>query len=334
MISKEPILLIKLTEGLYKKTLLPDIKVSEINIDEFIYIALKNNVLYYVAKKINENPSLEPDLKERFETIASKGDLELLEIKESIDEVKKHIKEYIIFKTYRGENFPRIGNDIDVLVKSKNLNSIKKQFVAMGYHTEYDDPKEKSVGLLKKGQKKIHLQGAITWCWTQYLDEDLIYHKPRSAIYNGQKINIPNVNADLLIHIAHMNFEPLLMMYSELLYLFKLIPEVDFDILLEQTQKYNWQKTFLRTLNLINNFHYILYGELCSEKIEFKKVKFSDITFPYTFSRKHILLACLEKRLFVYPLTRIFKVIRLFLTRDAYRYIDSSERNIVKNSSD
>lgn len=329
-IDKEMNLLIKLTKDLYQKSLLPDVDVNEINIDKFIHIALKNNVLYYVAKKMIENISLEPSLKERFETIVSKGDSELVEIERSIDEVQKHFKEHVIFKTYRGENFPRIGNDIDVLAKYQNLDFIKNDFIAMGYHTGYDDPKEKSVGLLRAGQKKIHLHGAITWCWTEYMDEEIIYQNPRNVIYNGQRITIPNVNADFLIHIAHMNFEPLHMIYSELLYLFNLVPEIDFDIILRQTKKYNWQKTLLRTLNLMNNFHQNLYGKLLTAKVEFTELELTNLVFPYVFSRKHIILTILEKRLFIYPLTKLFKVIRVLLTRNTYRYIDSPERRVIR----
>ena len=330
-LDKETNFLIKLTEDLYRKTLLPDLDIKEINIDKFIDIALKNNLLCYVAKKILLNYSLAPALKRRFDLISQRCELEFQEVKRSIDEVKTHIQDHRIFKTYRGDDFPRVGNDVDVLVR--DLNSVKDHFITMGYRTKNDSLKEKSVDLLKDGQKKIHLQGAITWCWAEYLDSKIIYQDARDVVYNGQGIIIPNVNADFLIHTAHMNFEPLFVIFSELLYLFKLAPETNLDIFLEQTEKYKWQKTFLRTLNLLNNFHLFLYGELLYPKLDFKRLKFNKIIFPYVFSRKHIILSAFEKRLFVYALTRIFKTMRIALTRDAYRYIDSPERKAINQNS-
>ena len=327
--DKETQFLIKITEGLYKKTGLNEVNIKDIDVDRFIKLALKNNILYYCSKEIIKDPSLDKGLRQRFENIIKKADIELCQISKSIDEIKAGIKGYVIFKTYRGENFPRIGNDVDVLVNSEELGPIKNYFLARGYKSENDDPKEKSVGLLKKGQKKIHLQGGITWCWQEFLDEELIYGEPRKVVYNGQEITIPNKEADLLIHIAHMNFEPLLMIYSEMLYLFKLLPSVDLDLALKQAKKYRWKNTFLRTINIINNFHCLLYDDVCVNNIEFKKASFSEIKFPYGFSFKHLFLMCLEKRMFIYPLIKIFKIMNLLKTKDAYQYIDPPERYAV-----
>lgn len=329
--DRETQFLIKITEDLYKKTNLPDVDIEDINIDRFIKIALKNNTLYYCAKKILQNISLNEALKYRFEEIVKKSEMELRQIDKSIKEIKSNINDYLIFKTYRGDRFPRIGNDVDVLVKNDKLKSVKKYFFSIGYNIDNDDPKEKSVGLLKNGQKRIHLQGGVTWCWQEFADEELIYDKPREALYNGQEIRIPNYEADLLIHIAHMNFEPLLIIYSELLYLFKILPRVNFNTVLEQSKKYRWHKTFLRTINIMNNFHYFLYNQVCIDNVQFKKIDFSQVKFPHDFSFKHLVQMCLEKRMLIYPLTKFFKIINLIITKDAYQYIDSPERKTVNN---
>ena len=50
-IDKETTFLIKITDDLYRKTLLNNVNLHEINIDKFIHIALENNILYYVTKK-------------------------------------------------------------------------------------------------------------------------------------------------------------------------------------------------------------------------------------------------------------------------------------------
>jgi len=124
-----------------------------------------------------------------------------------------------------------------------------------------------------------------------------------------------------------MNFEPLYMDLGELLYLFTIIPKMDFHLALEQTEKYCWKKTFLRTLNLINNFHYYLYGEVLTQEIDFNKIEFEKLVFPYCLSRTHLILSVLEKRLFIYPLTRIFKVFNILSCGDTFtKYISPVDR--------
>ena len=195
----------------------------------------------------------------------------------------------------------------------------KRQFV--------DFPKiEKAVLITKEGRKKIHLQSKIHWCWKEYLDEELIWQNPRYVTYNGHTIPINNVNADFLIHIAHMNYEHPYFKLSELLYLFSIVPALDFDILLAQTKKYKWQNTFLRTLNLMNNIHQILYGEPLTNKVNFKKIEFTRLSFPLMFSRKHMIKATLEKKITYYLLARMFKISRVLLTGETCSYTVPPER--------
>ncbi len=332
-ITPETQFLIKATEQLYKKTLLEQVSFSDIDCNKFIQIALKNNILLYCADILARSDLLGKSDKAGFAEIVSKGKEELGQISKSIDAVEKFVPEYIIFKTYRGQDFQRIGNDVDVLIKEGELERIKNIFKNEGYALDNDDAKEKSVGLLFPGQKKIHLQGAITWCWTSFLDEDLLYGKTREVIYNGRKIRIPGYDADFLIFLAHMNFEPLCFTYSELLYLFTLIPEVDSRVFIEQTKKYRWHGTALRTLGLMNGMHEALYGHPIAIKLKLPKIQVSTLDFPYTFSRKHLVEMCIEKRLFVYPLSRLMKVAEFFFTKNASRYLDSPERHTLKNAS-
>lgn len=63
LMDKETMFLIKITKTLYKKTLPPKISMDDININGFIEIALKNNLLQYAAEKILERYSLARFLK-------------------------------------------------------------------------------------------------------------------------------------------------------------------------------------------------------------------------------------------------------------------------------
>jgi len=327
LFDKETIFLIKLTEGLYRQTELPEAGIDLIDIEKFIKISLSNNLLYYSAEEILKRPALSEQLRDRFQGVISSGKNALQEIGRSINEVKAHISDYAIIKTYRGD-FMRIGNDIDVLVREGDFDKIEKKFLARGYQIESNSREEKSVGLLRAGQKKIHLHAAVSWCKSSFLDKELPLANLRRVSYNSNEIAIPEVNADALIYLAHMNFEPLLFTYAELLYLFRLLPEVDLGFIFNQASKFHWSNTLHRTINLINSLHYFLYGVECIKKERPKLITFKRIRFPYVFSRSHLIRACIEKGLFLYPLKRISKVMNILINHDAYKYIDAPERGI------
>ncbi len=313
-LNKETQLIVKLTEDLYRKSSASDIDISEVDVDKFVDSASRNNILFYVMKKISAKAESSFAKKDRFEKIISDAKLKITAMRKSIDEINEHVNEGIIFKTYRG--FERIPSDIDVLVN--DFDSAMSSFVSMGYEIENYDKKEKSVGLLKQDQAKIHLQSSITWAWTYFMNEDFIISNPRKVIFFGKEIVIPNASADFLIHLAHMNFEPLHMTFSELIYLFNLIPAVNFDAIFKQAKKFRWYKTLIETLNLMNNFHDIIYGGLCFDKVPFRKLTFKKLSLPFNFTRGHIIKSAFEKRLFVYPLTKIIKVIDVLLSGDPY----------------
>ncbi len=325
MMTDELTLLIKLTEGLYKKTKWQNVEANEVDIGFFVKLASKNNLLFYVSKQILNAPLLTEENRKRFQKIVSDGEIKLAKVKKSLKEINEHLPKSLIFKTYRGTSFIRIPSDIDVL--AKNFQDSIKKFISHGYYTAGYLPKEGSIHLLRDDIYKIHLHNKISWAWEDFFDNDFIYQNPRNEVFNGQEVTIPNITADVLIHLAHMNFEPLHIGLGELLYLFTIIPQMNFNKALEQADMYSWKRTFLRTLNLINNIHYFLYGKVLIKVIPFKKRELENIEFPYCFSRTHLILSALEKRLFIYPLTRIFKMINILITRDTYtKYISPADR--------
>lgn len=323
--KKELVLLIKLTERLYKETKLPNFLLADIDIDIFIKLASKNNLLYNASKQILNVPSLSEENRKRFQIIVCDGEKNIAKVRRTLEEIKKHLPNCIIFKTFRGTNFIRIPTDIDVLTKT--FKSDINKFIGFGYKTSGYLPKEGSIHLLRDDMWKIHLHNDISWAWDHFFNLDFIFQNPRTEVLNGQEVTIPNITADVLIHLAHMNFEPLNIVLAELLYLFTIIPNMDFHLALKQTEKYRWKKTFLRTLNLINNFHYYFYGEVLTKEIDFNRIELEKPVFPYCFSRTHLILSVLEKQLFIYPLTRIFKVLNILFCGDTFtKYISPADR--------
>lgn len=313
---------------MYKNTILPEINFKDINFDALLYLATKDNTLYFVASTLLDSyTELNSNQKTRLQDIVDKGSSEIQEIQRSIKSLTKLVPNALIFKTYMGENYKRIGNDIDALVDYNELYKIEDLLFDQGYKTVVNFPKhEQCIMVERSGEKKLHIQSKVHWCWKEYLDPELIWKDPRPVIHNQEEFLTNNVNADFLIHIAHMNFEHPYFKLSELLYLFSLVPEIDLDLVLEQAQKYNWKKTLLRSINLMNNIHVVLYGHRLIDNIAFKELYFKELSFPVMFPRTHMVLAVIEKRITYYLLGRVIKIIQVLLTGETAVYTDPPER--------
>ncbi len=318
-------LLVKVTEGLYKETQLDDISVGQIDIKDFIRSASENNVLFYGAKALLRRGGPEQNDQERLKGIVEDGEKKVLSIKRTLQEVDKLAPDVLLFKTFRGRKFERIPNDIDVA--SRRFEYDLNRFRNAGFEMRDFDERDGSVQLLKRGMWKVHLHRKISWAWEEFFDLDMVFENPRKELFNGYEIQVPNVSADVLIHLAHMNFEPLNIVLGELLYLFDVIPKMDMKVALHQTRKYRWERTFCRTLGLINSFHQWLYGSPLIDGCGLVESNGKDVTFPYSFHRWHLIQAVLEKQMVVYPLTRIVKVLSILFSGDTFtKYITPSDR--------
>lgn len=329
LIDKETAFYVKVLEPLYRKTILSDVGLGEVDIEKLLLLATVDNALDYTARKILEEKKIENEIRVYLENIVSKGDDEQVQLDNTISDLKRNIDiDYIVFKTYKGKRFRRIGNDIDILVKPEKLNKLHEKLLSQGYGDEVLFPKHERCIMVKKAdQINLHIQSKVHWCGKEYLDDELIWQLPRKVEYAGHDIRTNNVNADFLIHLAHTNFEHPFFRLSELLYLYGLFGDVDFELLVKQTEKYRWEKTFIRNIALMNSIHLSLYDEPLTEEISLPKVAIKRLAFPFEFTRKHMVQAVIEKRITYYLLGRIFKLTRVLATGETCSYTQPPERN-------
>jgi len=237
------------------------------------------------------------------------------DIQVEVDKIRKTlllINEYLygdyrIIKTYRGTN-PRIGNDVDVLVEKGRFGWTRWLFESIGFKAREFNQVDRDIGLYKDGYKKIHLHGAIRWCEVDYMDDEFIWENPLQVMYLGERITIPNYEADFLIHIAHINYEEGCVRLSEYTYycaLLNLITEAPRT----QAYKYHWGKTYDRTVKILDS-------------------SFPE-AFPLTLSRRHLIHAMVERGLYKYTAKRFWKVLRILLTGNTRRYLDAPERKMI-----
>lgn len=324
------IFLYHLSENLYKKPILKKPLFPEIKLDKLIELSLENDMFYYHIKNLLNSYRKELDDKKIkvLENIIMKGKNELKRIEDTIVFLNDYLDNYLLIKTYRG--YPRIPNDLDVLVP--DFESTFRQLRKKGFQNiDYFADTQEST-LIHDEFYKVHLHGKVTWAGeATFIDKDFLFDNPRNLDFNGAKTKIPNYDADFLMHIAHMNFEPLHITLSELLYLYKIASEINWDIQFAQSKKYNWLKSFKRTLRILDKIYHTLYEAPCPFAL--LKLKhslnndFNYIVLPKTFSRRHLIESCFEKKLFIYVLSKWTKALKVLFTsktdNDSYLHGES-----------
>lgn len=254
---KELKFLFQILHELYQKPVFDNISIEEIDLNKLLILAKKNNLLFYVCQLLKENyfPKISASGRDKIDSIIKEGNEELEKISKSINVSNENIEEYVLIKTYRG--YPRIANDLDILVEDfyREFDNLKND----GINYRDWDKQLLEVVFQNEGMAKIHLHGKIGWLNRSYFDLDIVWQNPRKALFSDRQVSIPGFTADFLIHLAHMNFEPMHFTLSELLYLFKISEKVNWELVYRQSKKYNWHRTLLKTLEILDAFHWYFF---------------------------------------------------------------------------
>ncbi|MCM8770299.1 MAG: nucleotidyltransferase family protein [Candidatus Omnitrophica bacterium] len=316
----ETLFLYQISEFLYKKTRLKRIIPSQIDLQVFFAISMKNNMLYYHCEKLlrvyrqylNENSIIEID------NIINKLERQIGKIKTTIIFLKNCLKDFLLIKTYRG--YPRIPNDIDILATDfrNALNVFKKE----GFEAKDVSFRYESAQLFRENYYKVHLHGKIHWANSEFFDRDFIMAQPRDIEFLGIKAKVPSFDADFLMHVAHINFESLHITLSDLFYLYSISKEINWEKQLFQVKKYNWKRAFINTLKIMDGLYHRLYSDVCPfTYFDFghKALKSDfDLIMPKTLPRLYLLNNLFEKRLFLYALLKLPKSLKILSRGDAY----------------
>jgi hypothetical protein len=287
----------------------------DIDVKRLIDLAVSNNLLALVNSSISKkyrdeigNTALAHLLEKQDE-----ADRNAAKIRRTLTLIRTILPDALLLKTYRG--YDRVPNDMDILVGDWEDSVAKLK--ESGFRQSETDPKNMECIFTKSTYWKIHLHGTVSWCDRNFFDDLIIFKEVRTVTYFGVHVKIPGFTADFLVHLAHMNFEPLHMLLSELLYLYSIGSKVDYGLLLAQSKKYRWKKTLLRTLAIMDFIHAELFGaNFFSPRVKLQSCSGSSLAFPYIFSKSHIIRAFLEKGIVLYPLRRMPKTIKILLRGD------------------
>jgi len=281
--------------------------------DKLLSIAKENNLLYLVANFINEKHinDLNVSTKKRVEKIVFNGKNDIQRIRDAVRFLNvKCSFDFVLHKTYRG--YDRIPSDLDFIVD--DFDSSLTELTKHCGSSVHQDKSVPDANFHHKNGIKLHLHKRVGWLGERYMDDDLYFNDIRKVIFNGVEVNIPGYDADYLIHLAHMNFEPLHFTLSDLAYLHSIWKLVDHDFCKTQSKKYHWLRSFNRTERLLNQYRFAFFDS--SDIV-------SDFDFipimPKTFSRAHMILSFLEKGIIMEPLKKFPKVLKVLFSGDSYK---------------
>ena len=286
-------------------------------------ILIRNNLLteYYFK---NKDCKLELD-----QNYNKKLKSKIISLKNSIDICEQHIDNFLIFKTYRGNNFLRVPNDLDIIINKNDYEICKNKFLKKGFEIKDEIIEEGSYGLHKENFLKIHVHTEISWCEKKFVSNDFLFENPQKVKFHDKSIKIPNMEAEFLITIAHGNFEPLHLMISEIVYLYSMIKYVDINKIYHHAKENNWDKTLKRNLGALNDLHNKIYGDKIDKLNKFDS-NFKDVFLnyhpPYTYKRFHLIKSVIETRIFKYVIGKVPKVLEHIFKMNTFNYLKPPEK--------
>lgn len=278
--------------------------VEEFNIHSMLNIAERNQMSYYFAKKISE--IYKNKLNEKDELLLNNvkeiHNSRFIRMQNALRAVDNVLSEYLVIKSYYG--FPRVGSDIDIY--THDFERTRKIFNQNGFR-QIEAKDQKALFLIN--DFKIHLHRKVSWAneTTTFIDDNLIWRDPRTVTIGDIAVVTPNINADLLMHLAHFNFECFQITLANIFYFLNNIKYADWSIILEQARKHNWERALKSSIRLIDTFYHTFYSTDCPLK-EFEvdhsgEKSFKKISLPIIIPRSILLKAIIDKGLFVWAIT-------------------------------
>jgi len=94
-----------------------------------------------------------------------------------------------------------------------------------------------------------------------FMDDSFLWERSREMVVEGVKTHIPSVEVDILTFLADMGFRLYELLVGDMLHLYRVAPQADWDLMAEQAQKHGWLDQFNNEVAVLNSFHRQLYQE-------------------------------------------------------------------------
>lgn len=316
-VNNELAKLLSLTSGLYIPPSLPN--PDRYNPGKLLHLARINRVLYYLLEVYGSDGDIWPDQEEEVSPFFKKGRNYFDCRQATLNELDSllGLEEIIFFKTFY--HYPRLTSDLDIMVR--DFNRAIKGLVRAGWTP--GKIQHGNMHLTRPDRIKIGVHDMIAWGTTEFYDRELFWKNNREHPSTGGTVLIPAYEADLAAILVHIPFEKLYFDLGELLYIYSIAEQVDWDLLWAQAKKHNWSRTLQRLIGIVNGLHTAIYekaGPLENKTwIEAFPVA---LRLPYEYSLWPALLSHFEKRSW----SKLFSAITGFHLR--YVFSGRNERKV------
>ena len=258
MSSPELDLILLLTKDIYKS---PKISFPEkIGWDKFVRLASWNKFLYHATIKVLDDKrlTLKPEVSQRLLELKKSEEEKYSKLRPTLEVVNAVLGDepYLLSKTYRV--FPYVTHDVDLIVK--DLDRVKELFEKSGYKAP-PSAHPRSLWIREKGLLEIEpylrpFAGPMV-----FMDDSFLWERSREMVVEGIKTRIPSVEVDILTFLADMGFRLYELLVGDMLHLYRVAPQANWDLMAEQAQKHGWLEQFNNEIAVLNSFHRQLYQE-------------------------------------------------------------------------
>ena len=278
MSSPELDLILLLTEDIYEKPEIPF--PDKINWGNFVKLASQNKFLYHATTRAleDERLTLEPEVSQRLLQLKKSEEERYSKLRPTLEVVKAVLGDepYLLSKTWRV--FPYVTHDTDLIVK--DLGRVRELFEKKGYKAP-SSAHPQSIWVREKGLLEIEpylrpFAGPMV-----FMDDSFLWERSREMVMEGVKIRIPSVEVDILTFLADMGFRLYELMIGDMLHLYRVAPEANWELMAMQPQKHHWLEQFHNGLAVLNSFHRQLYQKPSPIEKHFPVVAQVKLTLPY-----------------------------------------------------
>jgi len=228
--------------------------------------------------------SLSNNLKKIFSRLQKAEDLKLIQLDNTINLLDKVLgrENYLLLNTYK--SYPYATHDVDIVVKNFKKTTDALQSAGLTLVKELLP----GIHYSKKGLLLVDIFEDVEWGSIKAVDDEIMWLGDRYVKIGDAEVRLPSFEGDILSIVAHTNFQFYKITLSDLIYIYKLMPDTNWPLVIQQASNHGWLDALLGTFSILNYFHYTLYGEPSLIEKYISSVRETSMEFPYIFSYSHV----------------------------------------------